>query len=237
MARRLGFSLTEMLVIVAIVAVLAALLFPVFAQARRQARRTSCLSNLRQTGVAVGLYQGDANGMLPVGTIHRWQNSAGQGRLFPPDATRDVLEPLGRYAGGDAAMRCPEDDGRFVPRWVVSIPALGESRLMVPDPSNVLVQCMHHLEKGWEGGNDWQRILAVEGRKGSHLVLRGDLSVGFADSQGLRSLAMEVRSGQEIWRPGPNSFGYGHGVFVSEHWPPEWHVLPEDVKLNWGEPQ
>ena len=234
---RRAFSLVETLVVAAIVALLAALLFPVFAQAKRSANRTTCLSNLRQTGVALGLYQADANGLLPVGTIHRWQNSDGEGRLFPPDATRDVIEPLERYAGGSGVLHCPigVDEGRYVPRWVVSVGEPRETRLMLPDPSNVLIECMHHLERGWSGGGNTETILSIEGRRGSHLTLRADLSVGKEDSQSLHGLVLETHGGVETWKASPGGgFGFDHGVFASEKWPPEWLALPEDVGLNWG---
>src|ERR1051326_7153622 len=56
---RSGFTLMELLVVIAVIAILAALLFPVFAQAREQARAAQCLSNARQVGQAMLLYMQD----------------------------------------------------------------------------------------------------------------------------------------------------------------------------------
>ncbi|HZP82958.1 MAG TPA: prepilin-type N-terminal cleavage/methylation domain-containing protein [Chthonomonadaceae bacterium] len=58
-AKRPAFTLIELLVVIAIIAILAAILFPVFAQAREQARSTSCLSNTKQMGTAVLMYGQD----------------------------------------------------------------------------------------------------------------------------------------------------------------------------------
>ncbi|HVL38363.1 MAG TPA: prepilin-type N-terminal cleavage/methylation domain-containing protein [Fimbriimonadaceae bacterium] len=59
MRKQAAFTLIELLVVIAIIAILAAILFPVFAQAKEAAKKTSCLSNLRQNAVAVLMYNSD----------------------------------------------------------------------------------------------------------------------------------------------------------------------------------
>jgi prepilin-type N-terminal cleavage/methylation domain-containing protein/prepilin-type processing-associated H-X9-DG protein len=70
---RRGFTLIELLVVIAIIAILAAILFPVFARAREKARQTSCLSNMKQMGLALLSYVSDYDETAPaysVGPYH-----------------------------------------------------------------------------------------------------------------------------------------------------------------------
>ena len=63
--RRKGFTLIELLVVIAIIAILAAILFPVFAQAKAAAKKTADLSNLKQVGTSAYMYASDSDDLLP----------------------------------------------------------------------------------------------------------------------------------------------------------------------------
>src|SRR5512146_1538478 len=63
--KRHGFTLIELLVVIAIIAILAAILFPVFAKAREQARKTACISNIKQLGLASLMYVQDYDETFP----------------------------------------------------------------------------------------------------------------------------------------------------------------------------
>jgi prepilin-type N-terminal cleavage/methylation domain-containing protein/prepilin-type processing-associated H-X9-DG protein len=67
---RRGFTLIELLVVIAIIAILAAILFPVFARAREKARQSSCLSNVKQLGLAAQMYIQDYDETFPFASIY-----------------------------------------------------------------------------------------------------------------------------------------------------------------------
>ena len=68
-SRKTGFTLIELLVVIAIIAILAAILFPVFARARENARRASCMSNLKQIGLGIMQYTQDYDEHMPAGFL------------------------------------------------------------------------------------------------------------------------------------------------------------------------
>ena len=107
-ARAAGFTLVELLTVIAIISILAALLFPVFAEAREKARQVSCLSNEKQIGMSVAMYTEDYDETLPL-----YSFGAGYGGILgynSLDGPRwaDMIFP---YVKNTQTFDCP-DSGR-----------------------------------------------------------------------------------------------------------------------------
>jgi prepilin-type N-terminal cleavage/methylation domain-containing protein/prepilin-type processing-associated H-X9-DG protein len=116
--KRTGFTLIELLVVIAIIAILAAILFPVFAQAREKARAISCVSNLKQIGLGYMMYMQDYDemtcpGWTPDDTIDesRWQFT-----LAPYIQKYGTGNPYANQNKGNAkgVYSCPDFPG---PQW------------------------------------------------------------------------------------------------------------------------
>jgi prepilin-type N-terminal cleavage/methylation domain-containing protein/prepilin-type processing-associated H-X9-DG protein len=119
-ANNKAFTLIELLVVIAIIAILAAILFPVFAQAREKARQTSCTSNLKQIGNAALMYTQDYDEYLPPASYNDPLVATNPG----PTAWMWFLNPyinsnITLAASGDSGLAvsvytCPDDSATDV---------------------------------------------------------------------------------------------------------------------------
>lgn len=138
---RKGFTLIELLVVIAIIAILAAILFPVFAQAKESAKKTACLSNLKQIGTSTKLYEADYDDTL---YLHR-DNCNASGTATTPcpayvDSSGNLLStapnPGGNAASfsavpGTAASNTDLSNTRFF--WIYKLAPYTKSYALAKD--------------------------------------------------------------------------------------------------------
>jgi len=111
-----GFTLIELLVVIAIIAILAAILFPVFAKSRASAQKATCVSNIRQIGLALGTYITDYDDTFPnTSDPYLWMGRRWRWALRPYlgiAMSRNALDPSNPNMSQDstpAILLCPSD--------------------------------------------------------------------------------------------------------------------------------
>lgn len=109
MKKQGGFTLIELLVVIAIIAILAAILFPVFAQAREKARAISCLSNQKQIGLGLAMYIQDYDETFPMDqyTFANYDQVRWYDMIFPYIKNGDKFSFNNRANGAGGIWHCP----------------------------------------------------------------------------------------------------------------------------------
>jgi len=115
MKGRKGFTLIELLVVIAIIAILAAILFPVFAQARAAARKTSCLSNVKQLSLGMLMYAGDYDERFPSWNWGFFCNGGNNGA--PRDSAAFWTMAIYPYIKNTQLYRDPDDAKTWNEVW------------------------------------------------------------------------------------------------------------------------
>ena len=113
--RRKGFTLIELLVVIAIIAILAAILFPVFARARENARKTPCLSNLKQVGLGLTQYLQDYDERMPAiywgaGSQYLWPNGVTTAGMW--------MASIYPYVKNTQMFSCPSNPTKWAGQYI-----------------------------------------------------------------------------------------------------------------------
>jgi prepilin-type N-terminal cleavage/methylation domain-containing protein/prepilin-type processing-associated H-X9-DG protein len=143
-----GFTLIELLVVIAIIAILAAILFPVFAQARESARTTSCLSNMKQIGLALRMYNQDYDEKFPNIRLYGGPTSA-TACCNLCQTWKNVVQP---YIKNKGVFGCPSNKSvTFKPgnKATLTPNGQGEGWLYEPDSIMPISYAMNSTIQTW----------------------------------------------------------------------------------------
>jgi prepilin-type N-terminal cleavage/methylation domain-containing protein/prepilin-type processing-associated H-X9-DG protein len=170
-----AFTLIELLVVIAIIAILAAILFPVFAQAREKARQTSCLSNARQYATAMLMYVQDYDETMPRSAVFNTQGMC-------VDTFLSVVAP---YVKNDQLTQCPSEKDAIDSQLATGAPCPKTP----PKTSYVVNPAL--FTSGFAPGVNAVALAAVE--KPSDTVMSYDGNVGNGSTPGAQLQLIQAR--------------------------------------------
>jgi prepilin-type N-terminal cleavage/methylation domain-containing protein/prepilin-type processing-associated H-X9-DG protein len=173
-ARAEGFTLMELLVVVTLIAILAALAFPAYQRVIQSGRATACVSNLRQLGVGLGAYLVDNNNTMPTLLTARASISA-------PGPVID--DTLAKYVTNPSVFACPADVNGFAQNtgtsyfWNVAINGQSAAHL------NFLP-----MLQGSQNTQSPSQIPIMADKEGFHPYLANKVNVLYADGHATKDL-------------------------------------------------
>jgi prepilin-type N-terminal cleavage/methylation domain-containing protein/prepilin-type processing-associated H-X9-DG protein len=237
MRRNVGFTLIELLVVIAIIAILAAILFPVFAQARERARAISCVSNLKQIGLASNMYLQDYDETFVSG----WCGPSNPAQHM---IWRFALQPYIQKYGDNNPNDSPYDSSKFGSQGVFVCPDQPQSQSNY-GPTGYGMNAFS-LTQGYQ-------VLDAAGDLGFPGVALASVMqpaglAAFADASNLADLSSvdpHFRDGDDTFPggagPGNNAAPVPYGpwqfntdLWTSESWSPDWEFsVPGNQGRDW----
>lgn len=227
MVRR-AFSLVELLVVVAILAVLAALRFPVFARSKERAKITDCQSRLRQVALGLQMYRSDHEGQAWLEYLDSSGGYTTAGRYRFPWNNWLPLEPYlkdGRMVWCPLPGRDPTTAYELYHLRQVLAPGLRKAgdrttrHVLEPEPGRVVVFCANHTT----GEIERKLPLLAAGNdlfKGRYPFAREDGSAGLAQSSQIESWYLLPNLTWQRETPGAGVYSTQVWRFPGEPWPP-----------------
>jgi prepilin-type N-terminal cleavage/methylation domain-containing protein/prepilin-type processing-associated H-X9-DG protein len=194
-----GFTLVELLVAVAVIAVLASLLFPAFSRARAKARQAACASNIRQVGMALAMYADDYDGLLPPATTKVPGGHFSTPWQGPLDVVWwDLALP---YVRNEAVLHCPSAPP-YLPAYHINanLTFVQPGPLDAPtDSSTTILLFEHTVPTGPGGGIIIPAASFVSASAGDPFYHFGKMNVCFADGHIEPCGPADVVKGSPLW--------------------------------------
>ena len=186
-----AFTLIELLVVIAIIAILAALLLPALAAAKRRAQRITCVSNLKQVGIAFRIWEGDNGDKYPMavstaynGAQERVRSANSLGFPYNPCA---IFVCMSNELSSPKILYCPADSGQGLSAWT------GGTLIQRTYATNFITFSNAPAYLSYFIGGD-----AVE--TSPQMILDGDRNIGTATAQNI--VAPMTNNGAQIWNGG-----------------------------------